>query len=801
LSEEKFYLGREYDPKKDKVTDSQVTYDPKDINTHGVILGMTGSGKTGLSMIMLEEAALQGIPQIIIDPKGEMANLLLAFPDYRPEDYLPWIDPSQVKGGEEGLKEEAKSVAALWKKGHGEWGITPDRIRKLKDTCDFTVFTPGSGAAVPVNVLSSFRIPKGGGGDEERMRDLISGSVSALLSLVGIEADPIKSREHILLSKIWEDCWERGQDLNLEKIITFIADPPMKKVGVFDLETFYPRSERFELAMSLNNIVASPTFEAWRKGPPLSIDLLLRPNGKKPGVSIFYIAHLNEEERQFFVTILLSNLISWMMGQEGTGKLRAMVYVDEALGMLPPHPKDPPTKRPIMTLLKQARAFGVGLLLATQNPVDLDYKALTNAGTWFIGRLQTKQDKGRLIEGLSYASKAAPAPEELDDLISSLKKRVFLCHNVHEKAPVLFHTRWAISYLRGPISKGRLKDLPAADFPDAASVSAVAEETADPGETLLPTSPKIEGVHNFFIAPNSDAYPTFANLVPTRETTDEKGFSMIPAIIARAEAKFDVERKNISQKREIAKVIFPLGEREGGWDESVEIPTGEDGESQIRDALPIPKENVVGFRPLPQWCVKKGVLKKIFSDFVDHLFIGEKVTLFKNSNFNVLSEFGEKREDFVERLKEIAEDAVDSEVEKIADKYKRKMETIEKKIKKEERELTMREMEYSERKREEFLSAGETILGLVLGKRRSGLTRATTKRRMTKKAKGMMEGTEAEIVEFKEELKQLTDELEEEIASIKEDALKKTEEIEQVDITLEKNDIYLLDFGILWIPL
>ncbi|MBN1573669.1 MAG: DUF853 family protein [Deltaproteobacteria bacterium] len=800
MSEGNFYLGKEYDPKTDKVTDNQITYDPKDLNTHGVILGMTGSGKTGLSMIMLEEAALQGIPQIIIDPKGEMANLLLTFPDYRPEDYLPWIDPSQIKGGEGGLEEEAKSTAALWKKGHGEWGITPDRIRKLKDTCDFTVFTPGSAAAVPVNVLSSFRIPKGGGGDEERMRDLISGSVSALLSLVGIEADPIKSREHILLSKIWEDCWERGQDLNLEKIITFIADPPMKKVGVFDLETFYPRSERFELAMSLNNIVASPTFEAWRKGPPLSIDLLLRPNGNKPGVSIFYIAHLNEDERQFFVTILLSNLISWMMGQEGTSELRTMVYVDEALGMLPPHPKDPPTKKPIMTLLKQARAFGVGLLLATQNPVDLDYKALTNAGTWFIGRLQTKQDKGRLIEGLSYASKAAPPADVLDDLISGLKKRVFLCHNVHEKAPVLFQTRWAISYLRGPISKGRLKDLPAAYLPDAASVPEKADETTA-GETLLPTPPKIEGVPNFFIAPNSDAYPTFANLVPTKETTDEKGFSMVPAIMARAEAKFDVEKKNISQKREIAKVIFPLGEREGGWDEAIGIPTGEDGEGQIRDDLPIPKENVVGFKPIPQWCVKKGILKKISDDFIDHLFIGEKATLFKNSNFDALSEFGEKREDFVERLKGIAEDAVDAEVEKIADKYRTKIDTIEKRIKKEERELNMREMEYSERKREEFLSAGETILGLVLGKRRSGLTTATSKRRMTRKAKGMMESTEAEITEFKEELKQLTYELEAEIDSIKEDALKKTEEIEQVDITLEKNDIYLLDFGILWIPL
>lgn len=637
------------------------------------------------------------------------------------------------------------------------------------------------------------------------MRDLISGSVSALLSLVGIEADPIKSREHILLSKIWEDCWERGQDLNLEKIIAFIADPPMKRVGVFDLETFYPRKERFELAMSLNNIVASPSFESWRKGPPLSIETLLnqdsKKTGKKPGVSIFYIAHLNEEERQFFVTILLSNLISWMMGQEGTGKLRMMVYIDEALGMLPPYPKDPPTKRPIMTLLKQARAFGVGLLLATQNPVDLDYKALTNAGTWFIGRLQTKQDKARLIEGLSYASKAAPSPAELDDLISSLKKRVFLCHNVHEKAPVLFHTRWAISYLRGPISKGKLKDLPASDYPDTAYSAPEVDEVSSPGAELLPTPPTISGAPNFFIAPNSDAYPIFSKLVPTKDTTEEKGFSLIPAIMARAEVKFDVERKNISHKREIVKVLFPIEERDSDWDKSVEITLGSETGSQIREDLPIPNDKVVGYRPLPEWCLKKGVLKKINADFISHLFIGEKMTLFKNSHLNVLSKFGENRGNFVERIKEIAEETADTEVEKIAEKYKKKMEAIEKKIRKEEKDLSMREMEYDERKREEFISAGETIFGLVFGKRRSGLSKATTKRRMTRKAKSMMETSEAEIEDFKVELKQLTNELEDEIVSINEETLEKVEEIEEVEITLEKNDIHLLDFGILWIPL
>lgn len=797
---EEFYLGRVFDFDKGELTTEDLYYDPDDLVTHGVVLGMTGSGKTGLSVILLEEAALSGIPTIIIDPKGDMTNLLLAFPDYKPSDFLPWIDPAEAKKEGKNIEEVAEKTASLWKKGHEEWGISSERLKKFKESCDFTVFTPGSSASVPVNILNSFKIPEGSGGeDDERIKDLISGSVSALLSLVGIEADPIKSREHILLSVIWEEAWERGQDLNLEKIITFIADPPMKRVGVFDLETFYPKSERFELAMVLNNIIASPTFEAWRKGPPLSIDFFLRPKKDKPGASIFYLAHLSEKERHFFITMLLWNLISWMKGQEGTSKLRLLLYIDEAVGMLPPYPKDPPTKKPILTLLKQARAFGVGLLVATQNPVDLDYKALTNAGSWFIGRLQTKRDKERLLEGLTYASGAGPDPKRLGDIISGLEKRAFLLHNVHEGAPKIFKTRWAMSYLRGPVSKDRLRELPKSGVAD--EVLKVSPKTKPEGvaaipDDLLPSTPDA-GMENYFLSPKSAAYNVFSRLVPRKETEGERGFRFVPAIFASADAKFDIEKSDKSQTKEIIKVLFPISDVTMRWDESISLPMG----SEIKREVSVAKENVLGYQALPKWLSNKGAGSALSTDFVNHLYSGEKVTLLKNPHFGVFSDFGEDKENFISRILEIAKDRAAGEVEKITEKYKKNIESIEKKIKREERDLSMREMEYDDRKREELFSIGETALGLVFGRRRTtGLSSAVTKRRMTKKAKGMMDGIEAEILELKKEMDDLSIELEEEVEKIEDEAKEKAGVAEEVEVSLEKNDIFVKDFGILWTP-
>ena len=391
-----FYLGQEYDLDTGKRLDRLAMYDARDLTTHAVCVGMTGSGKTGLCIDLLEEAAIDNVPAIMIDPKGDITNLLLTFPDIRPEDFEPWVNVDDARRKGMSVGEYARYIADTWRKGLADWGEGPERIRMLKESADFRIYTPGSDAGLPISILSSLKAPALSWGDnEELLRDQIQGTVSALLGLVGVEADPLRSREHILLANIFEHFWRQGEDLDLARLITSIQSPPMRQLGVFDVDTFFPEKDRFGLAMSLNNIIAAPSFGAWIKGEPLDVSNLLYTSTGKPQHSIFYIAHLSEPERMFFVTLLLEQIITWVRQQSGTTSLRALLYFDEVFGFFPPV-ANPPSKRPLLTLLKQARAFGFGVVLTTQNPVDLDYKGLTNAGTGFIGRLQTERDNMRV---------------------------------------------------------------------------------------------------------------------------------------------------------------------------------------------------------------------------------------------------------------------------------------------------------------------------------------------------------------------------------------------------------------------
>jgi DNA helicase HerA-like ATPase len=423
---------------------------------------MTGSGKTGLCVGLLEEAALDKVPTIMIDPKGDITNLLLQFPELRPEDFLDWINDDDARRKGRTVAEQAQATAELWRTGLADWGIGSDRIRLLQESADFTIFTPGSDAGVPINILGSLAAPDLEFTEHaEAIRERISGTVAALLGLTGSKADPNRSREAILLSNIFEYNWSRGQDLDLAQLIMSIQNPPVRQLGVFDVDTFYPEKDRFELAMAFNNLVASPSFQNWLQGEALDIDQLYYTSDGKPRHSIFYIAHLSDSERMFFVTLLLENVLTWVRRQPGTTSLRALLYFDEVFGFLPPT-AEPPSKRPLLTLLKQARAFGLGCLLVTQNPVDLDYKGLTNTGTWFIGKLQAERDKARVLQGLKGAiAEAGGSGQEVDydTLLSQLSSRVFLLHNVHEEQPVVFHTRWAMSYLRGPLTRPQVRKL------------------------------------------------------------------------------------------------------------------------------------------------------------------------------------------------------------------------------------------------------------------------------------------------------------------------------------------------------
>ena len=454
-----FYLGKVYDLNAKKTKDDLLLYDSKDLTTHAVCVGMTGSGKTGLCIGLIEEAAIDGVPAILIDPKGDLGNLMLTFPDLQGSDFLPWINQDEARNKDLSPEAYADKQAALWTKGLGDWGQDGQRIQRLKDSAEMLVYTPGSNAGLPVSILNSFAAPgKEILEDNDLLRERISTTVSSLLGLVGIDADPIQSKEHIFLSTILDTAWQKGQNLDLAAIIQQVQTPPIKKVGVLDIESFYPSKERFELVMALNNLLASPGFNAWLEGTPLDIGQILYTPAGKPRIAIFSIAHLSDPERMFFVSLLMNQVLGWMRTQSGTNSLRAIVYMDEIFGYLPPT-SNPPSKTPMLTLLKQARAFGIGMVFATQNPVDLDYKALSNMGTWFIGRLQTERDKARLLDGLESAAGGGFNRSQIEKIISNLDNRVFMLNNTHEDAPELFHTRWVLSYLRGPLTRDQIKTL------------------------------------------------------------------------------------------------------------------------------------------------------------------------------------------------------------------------------------------------------------------------------------------------------------------------------------------------------
>src|SRR6187397_3204480 len=446
-----FYLGREYDPAANVLKDDLVLYDSKDLTTHAVCVGMTGSGKTGLCVSLLEEAAIDGVPTICIDPKGDLGNLMLTFPNLAPADFAPWVDAGEAARKGVDTASLAAATAESWKNGLAEWDQAPERIGRLRAAADVAIYTPGAETGLPLSVLRSFAPPSAELlADSGALRDRVGSVVSGLMSLLGLEADPIGSREHILLSNVLENAWRAGLSLDMTGLIQAVQKPPFDKLGAFDLETFFPAKDRLKLAMQINALIASPSFATWMQGEPLDAQrLLFTPEGK-PRISIISIAHLNDAERMFIVTLVLNEVVSWMRGQSGTSSLRAILYMDEIFGFFPPT-ANPSSKLPMLTLLKQARAFGLGCVLATQNPVDLDYKGLANCGTWFLGRLQTERDKLRVLEGLKSAQGGGD-DTNLEALMSSLAQRVFLMRNVHEDAPVLMKTRWALSFLRGPLT-------------------------------------------------------------------------------------------------------------------------------------------------------------------------------------------------------------------------------------------------------------------------------------------------------------------------------------------------------------
>ena len=813
-----FYLGKDYNLSAGALGDTPLMYDARDLTTHAICVGMTGSGKTGLCIDLLEEAALDKVPAIIIDPKGDITNLLLTFPDLLPADFLPWINADDARRKDMTPKEYAEKTANTWRDGLASWDQGPERIRALKESADFVIYTPGSDAGVPVSIVSSLAAPELNWDDnQEALREQISGTVSALLGLVGIEADPMRSREHILLATIFEHYWRQGEDLDLPKLILSIQNPPVRQLGVFDVDTFFPEKDRFALAVTINNMIASPAFGAWIQGVPLDIDKMLYGGDAKPNVSIFYIAHLSDAERMFFVTLLLEQVITWMRAQPGTTSLRALVYMDEVFGFFPPI-GEPPSKRPLLTLMKQARAFGVGMMLTTQNPVDLDYKGLTNAGTWFIGKLQAERDKARVLEGLETVSSTAGTGfnrSQLDKIIPSLGSRVFLMHNINEDGPVIFQTRWAMSYLRGPLTRSQVKTLvagqsspataPAADLATDAADPA-AEKAAAPAAASYATTtssvapilpPDLPQVYLPATRSMYDAVGALEKELGQRLDVTDKKIRYEAQVLGIGAVNFVDAKRNVDERQEVALAVEPpSGSGLVRWDQAIQLELDP-------HALNSQPEPDAIFGDVPDSINSARELTRLTKDFNDYLYRNWRYSLFYNPTLKAYSQQGEDERAFKIRCQQFAREQRDAEVDKLGDTYARKIDSIETKLRREEQELADDEAAYDARKQQEMLSAGDSILSLFGGRRRRAstmLSSASKKREMTARAKRDVEESQEQIARYQADIEELEKELEEATADITERWETAVDDVQVYEVKPRRTDVDVDQVALAWTP-
>ncbi|MEV9615602.1 ATP-binding protein [Aliarcobacter butzleri] len=772
-----FYIGKE------KIDDNFVplVYKNKDLLTHAAIIGMTGSGKTGLGISLLEEAAIDNIPSIIIDPKGDMTNLLLTFPSLRGSDFEPWIEEQDASNNGLSVKEFAQNTANLWKNGLERDFQNASRIEKFKNCADFTIYTPGSDAGVQISILSSFKAPnKEVIEDNDLLVSLINSTVSSILSLIEEKSDTT-SKESILISSIFMNYFKENKDLTLEELITLIVTPPFSKIGVFDLETFFAQSERLKLALKLNNIIANPSFKTWIEGETLDISNLLYDETGKAKVSIFSIAHLNDSQRMFFVTLLLNQMVAWMRRQEGTTSLKALLYMDEIFGYFPPN-SNPPSKQPMLTLLKQARSFGIGIILSTQNPVDIDYKGLANIGTWFIGRLQTKQDKEKVIDGLSSANEGNLNKDEVMNLISNLEKRNFILKNINEDGIKIFETRWALSYLKGPISKDGIKKLMAEKKKQNISTQKVENENQT-------TQINIEkGIPKPIITSNLTEKYLYSS--------QNSAYYLQPYLICSCDVHYIDAPKNIDFEEKISYKIY--------LDENMKNIDFEEKEELGNNSFEEKEKPNSFYYELPSFIQKEKDLKVIEKDFMDYIYRSSKLTLYKNEFLKITSKQTESLNDFKIRLQDRLNEKIDLEVEKLKVKFVKENDSIETKLSKLYEKLQKEEIQATSTTTDTIISIGTSLLGAFFGNSVINKTNigkvATSAKGASKilKERNDVKQVENEILELQQQKEALKTLLENEIEKINLANQSSNFPIEEIFIKPKRSDIYNTKLALLW---
>ena len=778
-----FYLGRPFDLAQKQPKEGLLLYESKDLVTHAVCVGMTGSGKTGLCLGLLEEAAIDGIPAIIIDPKGDLSNLLLTFPNLAPQDFAAWVNEEDAQKKNLTIDAYAAQQAEFWKQGLAQWGQDGDRIKRLRDAADFRIYTPGSNAGLPVSILKSFTAPPETiRQDNELLAERINTTVTSLLGLVGIDADPIRSREHILISNILNQEWSAGRDLDIAALIQKIQTPSITKIGVMELDSFFPSNDRFELAMALNHLLASPSFASWLEGEPLDIQNILYTTSGKPRLSIFSIAHLGDAERMFFVSLLLNQVLGWMRTQSGTTSLRAILYMDEIFGYFPPV-SNPPSKLPLLTLLKQGRAFGLGVVLTTQNPVDLDYKGLSNAGTWFIGRLQTERDKVRMLEGLEGIAAGTGQKfdrQQMEQLLAGLNTRIFLLNNTHDDAPEVFETRWTMSYLRGPLTRTQIKLL------------------TDPLRLKIPTPATLAPTPLASSSAKPVLPPEVAQYyIPVRSSGSNLLYR--PMLIGAAEVHYS-DSKTI----DLTQQLTLLAELSDGpvtvdWDHAVPVDVPiEDLESAA--------EPGAEFAEVPAKAAKEKSYATWSKDLANWVYRNHRLELLESPSLDIASNPGESERDFRVRLQQFAREKRDEAVEKLRRKYAPKFEQLEERKRRAEQAM-QREMEQAKgQKFQTAISVGATLLSSFLGRKRvsmSTLGRATTAARGA--SRSMKEAddvgrAEENVAAITQTLADLDADFKAETATLERSLDPQTEELSTVSLKPKKVNIDVKLVALAWAP-
>ncbi len=786
------YIGEQIDAATHSRDGKPVMLAASDFTTHGVIVGMTGSGKTGLGVVLLEEALLSGVPALIIDPKGDLTNLELTFPELRPTDFRPWINEGDAQRTGSTADAFAEQEATKWRDGLASWGVSPERIATLRSTVDFTIYTPGSTSGVPLNLVGSLQAPKDA--DAETIGDEVEGFVSGLLGLVDIEADPLSSREHILLSNIVAASWSAGRDLDLATLVGQVQQPPLRKLGVFELDTFFPPKDRTALALRLNGLLASPSFAAWTQGVPFDIDRLLKSADGKPAAAIVTIAHLSDAERQFVTSLLLGKLVTWMRRQSGTTDLRALVYMDEVAGYAPPT-AEPPSKKPILTLLKQARAFGVGLVLSTQNPVDLDYKAISNAGTWMIGRLQTEQDKARLLDGMSAASGGVDVAA-IGATISGLGKREFVLRRAGVEQPAVFTTRWAMAYLRGPLTREQIASL-----------------TTAPAEALPPPPP---GIAAASLPPPGAMAPTAVDASPVAPKAAESvpvryldpatpwaaqvgavpnGTQLVAAAVARVSMVFDDDKAGLRDVQEWEAVLCPLP---GSPDPSTAVAVDYDE----RNLVPTPPPNahyVLTDAPIGT----KSYWTALQRNLVDQLVRTRTMQIQRNPKLRLYSRVGETPEQFAQRCSEAADAFADQKLATVRDKYAPRYEKARAALAAAQDKVEVQAAQAKAARNDGMFGAVGDLLGGFLGGKTSvrSMTRSMSRSQgRASTADKRLESASNRADEKQDALADLEQEFEADLAEVHAEADAAAAAIETLQVPLEKTDVKVVDIALVWVP-